>query len=69
MEYQTPTTPPTQAFEVTHVRTSKVVCEGVGGVLGHPRVYLTIAQEADSTICPYCSRMFIYDNPHHSHEL
>jgi uncharacterized Zn-finger protein len=47
----------------TFVVTTRVVgCDGGGGPLGHPLVYLRM--EADGEIvCPYCSRRFVLD-PH-----
>jgi len=48
-----PTTPP----ETVEVETETVACDGGGGALGHPRVYLTI--DASGKIdCPYCGRQF-----------
>ncbi|MDS4012354.1 MAG: zinc-finger domain-containing protein [Defluviicoccus sp.] len=32
-------------------------CDGGGGPLGHPRVYLNLGP-AGSVVCPYCSRRF-----------
>jgi uncharacterized Zn-finger protein len=41
-------------IEVTE---SQVACDGGGGALGHPRVYLTMG--ADGTVeCPYCDQKF-----------
>ena len=42
--------------------TSRVSCDGDGGALGHPVIWLTlIAQPSGATlaVCPYCSRQFI----------
>lgn len=50
-------------FEVMEVNTRKVHCDGGEGPLGHPRVFLKI-DETDQTVCPYCSRMFVYTKPH-----
>ncbi|MHC8508689.1 MAG: zinc-finger domain-containing protein [Rhodospirillales bacterium] len=33
-------------------------CDGGGGPLGHPAVYLKIGPE-DEIACPYCSRRFV----------
>jgi uncharacterized Zn-finger protein len=45
------------------VRTKRVACDGVGGVLGHPRVFLEMG--ADNTVdCPYCDRKFVLAKPH-----
>ncbi len=32
-------------------------CDGGGGALGHPRVYLRIVER--EILCPYCSRLFV----------
>jgi len=40
------------------VTTKKVSCDGDGGPLGHPRVYLTM-DENDRVECPYCDRQYI----------
>ncbi len=35
-----------------------VACDGGGGPLGHPRVFLKIG-ESREIACPYCSRRFV----------
>ena len=42
------------------VKTKKVSCNGGGGVLGHPKIYLDIGKE-NQIICPYCSKTFILE--------
>ena len=44
--------------EVVAVRSRRVACDGVGGALGHPRVYLEMG-ESDQVECPYCDRRFV----------
>jgi uncharacterized Zn-finger protein len=44
--------------EVITVRSKRVACDGVGGALGHPRVYLEMG-EADFVECGYCDRRFV----------
>ncbi|MDB5437307.1 MAG: hypothetical protein JWR47_3564 [Phenylobacterium sp.] len=44
--------------EVIVVRSRRVACDGVGGALGHPRVYLEMG-EGDFVECPYCDRRFV----------
>ena len=44
--------------EVIVVRSRRVACDGVGGALGHPRVYLEMG-EADFVECSYCDRRFV----------
>jgi uncharacterized Zn-finger protein len=46
------------APEVVVVRSGRVSCDGVGGALGHPRVYLEMG-EATFVECPYCDRRFV----------
>ena len=47
-----------QPFEVIEVETTQVACDGGGGPLGHPRVYLTLSKEGEIE-CPYCSRKYV----------
>ncbi|GAB4575917.1 MAG: hypothetical protein Tsb008_18100 [Rhodothalassiaceae bacterium] len=35
-----------------------VACDGGGGALGHPRVWLNMG-DGDRVECPYCDRLFI----------
>lgn len=49
--------PPAPAPEVIAVADTRVACDGVGGALGHPRVYLEMGDEA-FVECPYCDRRF-----------
>ena len=44
--------------ETIHVETKKVACDGGGGALGHPLVYLTIGADGH-VVCPYCSRDYV----------
>jgi uncharacterized Zn-finger protein len=46
-------------FEVIHIQSLEAACDGGGGPLGHPKVYLHIDQEKGSIVCPYCSRMYV----------
>jgi uncharacterized Zn-finger protein len=46
--------------EIIHVDTPTVGCDGGGGPLGHPLVYLPIGPSGQ-TDCPYCGRRFILD--------
>ena len=36
----------------------RVVCNGGGGALGHPQIFLTLGNDGRVT-CPYCSREFV----------
>jgi uncharacterized Zn-finger protein len=44
--------------ETFHVDDATVACDGGGGALGHPRVYLNITT-GGMIDCPYCSRRYI----------
>ncbi|MCG8508980.1 MAG: zinc-finger domain-containing protein [Rhodospirillales bacterium] len=44
--------------ETIIVTGSRVSCDGGGGPLGHPRVYLEMGGD-DQIVCPYCSRRFV----------
>lgn len=46
--------------EIVTVKTRQVRCEGSGGSLGHPAVYLTLERD-DQVVCPYCSRTFVLE--------
>ena len=44
--------------EVIEITGKSVACDGGGGALGHPKVFLTL--DADGKVeCPYCDRMFV----------
>lgn len=47
-----------EPVETVEVETPKVACEGDGGPLGHPRVYLNMGDEQHID-CPYCGRRFV----------
>ena len=36
----------------------RVACNGGGGALGHPKIFLTLGSDGKVT-CPYCSREFV----------
>ena len=48
-----------QPFEIIEVQSLEAVCDGGGGALGHPRVYLHIDQDKGDVTCPYCSRQYV----------
>jgi uncharacterized Zn-finger protein len=50
-----PHTPP---FETIATDDMIVACNGGGGPLGHPRVYLNLAP-LGRVECPYCSRLYV----------
>ena len=49
------------APEVIEVDKRRVACDGGGGTLGHPKIYLEMGA-ANEVVCPYCSRRFILKN-------
>jgi uncharacterized Zn-finger protein len=62
---ETPGVTPSEHITVT---TRSVGCDGGGGALGHPLVYLRI--EDRQVTCPYCSRTYVLaegagDDGHH----
>lgn len=48
---------PTEIITVAEV---VVACDGGGGPLGHPRVYLNM-EAAGLIDCPYCGRRYVLD--------
>lgn len=44
--------------EFIQVTSRTVGCDGGGGALGHPLVYLHI-EPSGAVVCPYCSRRFV----------
>ncbi len=48
-------------IERVAIGTSRIACNGGGGGLGHPQVWLTLVPAphgGTSVTCPYCSRQF-----------
>jgi uncharacterized Zn-finger protein len=45
-------------FETIYIDETVAACNGGGGALGHPRVYLKLGP-AGTVECPYCSRLFV----------
>ena len=48
----------TAELETIAVNTDRVACNGGGGALGHPRVWLTLGTDGE-IVCPYCSRHYV----------
>ena len=46
------------APEVITVATATLACDGGGGALGHPRVFLNLGAE-NAIDCPYCGRRYV----------
>jgi uncharacterized Zn-finger protein len=53
-----PAAVPGPAPETIMVRSHRIACDGVGGALGHPRVWLEMGA-AGFVDCPYCDRRFV----------
>ena len=49
---------PVEVPETIEVDDTRVACDGGGGALGHPRVYLEMGDE-HFVECPYCDRRFV----------
>ena len=43
--------------ETVEVEEMTVACDGDGGALGHPKVYLTL--QDGRVECPYCDRLYV----------
>jgi len=48
-----------QPFEVIETENRTVGCDGGGGPLGHPMVYLEVGATG-KVECPYCSRLYVF---------
>jgi uncharacterized Zn-finger protein len=56
--------------EIIPVESPAVACDGGGGSLGHPRVFLRIKPDAGEIDCPYCGRRYVLKegaDAHHGH--
>jgi len=49
---------PVEAPEVVETENTRVACDGGGGALGHPRVFLEMGDE-NFVECPYCDKRFV----------
>jgi len=53
-------------IELVRVNERVVSCEGSGGRLGHPKVFLRmqgpLGEPATEVKCPYCSRLFVLND-------
>lgn len=45
--------------EVVEVESKNVACDGGGGALGHPRIWIAIPASGKAN-CGYCGRVFVY---------
>jgi len=55
-----------QPFETIYIDSMVASCNGGGGPLGHPKVYLNLAGDGQVE-CPYCSRLFIHRSKRAGH--
>ena len=46
------------AAEIIETNDHRVSCDGGGGALGHPTIYLEMGDK-DHVDCPYCGRRFV----------
>ncbi len=47
-----------EPVETVEVDSPQVSCDGGGGALGHPRVFLNMGEKKEVD-CPYCGRRFV----------
>ena len=52
------TNTPNQSDAMELTSAHKVTCDGGGGALGHPKVYLEMGAD-DEVTCGYCGRRFV----------
>ncbi len=50
-------------FEIIKTNKVEVACDGEAGPLGHPRVFLHIDKQSHKIQCPYCSRLYVLEEP------
>ena len=50
-----------EPVETLKASSTTVSCDGGGGALGHPRVYLQINLQVGHIDCPYCGRRYVLD--------
>ena len=53
---------PVDPPEVIEVDSTRVACDGGGGALGHPLVYMEMG-DSDFVECGYCDRRFVLRGP------
>ena len=49
---------PVEAPEIVETESTRVACDGGGGALGHPKVFLEMGDEG-FVECPYCDKRFV----------
>lgn len=50
----------TEAPETHITDAHRIACDGGGGALGHPRVWLHIPLETGFVECPYCDARYVH---------
>jgi uncharacterized Zn-finger protein len=50
---------PVDVPETEIVERTRIACDGGGGALGHPRVWLSIDETTGYVECGYCDKRFI----------
>ena len=55
-------------FETIYINETVAACNGGGGPLGHPRVFLNLGHNG-KVECPYCSRLFVNRAMQRSEEI
>ena len=48
-------------IEVFYIDGDSAVCDGGGGALGHPKVYMALDRRTGRVTCSYCGRLFVRD--------
>jgi uncharacterized Zn-finger protein len=66
MQPEDPSQPAPPPPETIVVRSKRVACDGGGGPLGHPRVYMEMGED-DFVECGYCDRRFVLSPDAHGH--
>ena len=51
---------PIEPPEIEYVTKDQIPCQGDGGALGHPLVWLKISPTEGMVECPYCDKQFIH---------
>ena len=51
-----------EAPETKIVDKTRVACDGGGGALGHPRVWLQIPADIGWVECPYCDCKYVHSD-------
>jgi uncharacterized Zn-finger protein len=55
-------------YETIYINETVAACNGGGGPLGHPRVFLNLGHDG-KVECPYCSRLFVNRAMQRSEEI